>query len=82
MNAADVTVGGKPLDVNAAYTVASIDYLYTNGTEDGYVLFADATRPPKVNESREADFRKTVEAYVRQKGTVDTESEGRIVRLP
>ena len=80
VNAPDVKVGGKPLDVNATYTVASIDYLYTNGTDDGYTLFAEATRPPKVNESLQADFRKTVEAYLKEKGTVDTEIEGRIVR--
>ena len=80
VNAEDVKVGGTPLDVGATYTVASIDYLYTNGTDDGYTLFTDATRPPKVNESREADFRKTVEAYLREKGRVDTEIEGRIVR--
>jgi 2',3'-cyclic-nucleotide 2'-phosphodiesterase (5'-nucleotidase family) len=81
VNAEDVQVGGNPLDVNATYTVASIDYLYTNGAEDGYTLFSDpATRPPKVNESREADLRNTVEAYLRVKGEVDTEIEGRIVR--
>lgn len=80
VDAEDVRVAGKPLDLNATYTMASIDYLYTNGPEDGYTLFADATRPPKVNESREADFRKTVEAWLRAKGTVDTEIEGRIVR--
>jgi 5'-nucleotidase len=80
VNAEDVTIGGRPLDVTATYTVASIDYLYTSGTDDGYTLFADATRPPKVNESREADFRKTVEAYLLAKGMVDTEIEGRIVR--
>ena len=81
VNPEDVKVGGKPLDVNATYTVASIDFLYTNGAEDGYTLFADpATRPPKVNESLEADMRKTVEAYLRAKGRVDTEIEGRIVR--
>jgi 5'-nucleotidase len=80
VNAEDVKVGGKPLDLNATYTMASIEYLYTNGAEDGYTLFTDATRPPKVNESLQADLRKTVEAYLRQKGTVDTEIEGRIVR--
>ncbi|HEV7242978.1 MAG TPA: bifunctional UDP-sugar hydrolase/5'-nucleotidase [Thermoanaerobaculia bacterium] len=80
VNAEDVNIGGKPLDVSASYTVASLDYLYTNGSDDGYTLFAAATRPPKVNESLEADFRKTVEAYLKAKGTVDTEIEGRIVR--
>jgi 5'-nucleotidase len=80
VNAEDVRVGGRPLDLDASYTMASIDFLYERGTEDGYALFADATRPPKVNESREADFRKTVEAYLRAKGTVETDLEGRIVR--
>ena len=82
VNAADVQVGGKTLDVNATYTVASIDYFYEHGPDDGYMLFADGTRPPKVNESCEADLRKTVEAYLRAKGTVDTDIEGRIVRAP
>lgn len=77
---ADVNVGGKPLDLNATYTVATIDYVYTSGADDGYTLFAEATRPPKVNTDREADFRKTVEKYIRTRGTVDTGIEGRIVR--
>jgi 2',3'-cyclic-nucleotide 2'-phosphodiesterase (5'-nucleotidase family) len=77
---ADVRVGGQPLDLAKTYNVASIDYLYLNGTDDGYTLFADATRPPKIHTDREADFRKTVEAYIRDAGTVDVEVEGRIVR--
>ena len=80
VNAEDVEVNGKPLDLNATYSVATVDYLYLHGTEDGYALFADATRPPKVHEDREADFRKSVEAYVREKGTIDTAIDGRIVR--
>ena len=80
VNAEDVEVGGKPLDVNGRYTVATVDYLYLNGTEDGYMLFADANRPPKVNTEREADFRTKVEEYIKRVGTVDTDVEGRIVR--
>lgn len=80
VNAADVTVGGKPLDVNARYTVALLDYMYEKGIEDGYTLFTDANRPPKVNTEREADFRKTVEDYIRKAGTVTTGLEGRIAR--
>ena len=82
VNAEDVRVGGKPLDVEASYTVASIDYLYTNGADDGFTLFAEASRPPKVNADREADYRTVVEKYLRDKGTVDVEIEGRIVRAP
>jgi len=77
---ADVKVGGRTLDLGATYTVATIDYVYTNGTEDGYTLFAEASRPAKVNVDREADLRQTVEQYIRARGTVDTELEGRIVR--
>lgn len=80
VNPEDVKIGGKPLDLNASYNVASIDYLYLHGADDGYTMFDEATRPPKVNADREADFRKTVEAYIRAKGTVTTGVEGRIVR--
>jgi 2',3'-cyclic-nucleotide 2'-phosphodiesterase (5'-nucleotidase family) len=77
----DVTVGGAPLDLNKKYSVATIDYVYTNGAEDGYTLFAsDATRPPKINTEREADFRKSVEAAIQKTGEVTTTIEGRIVR--
>ncbi|MEO8378639.1 MAG: bifunctional UDP-sugar hydrolase/5'-nucleotidase [Acidobacteriota bacterium] len=79
---ADVTIGGRPLDLTATYSLATIDYVYLNGPDDGYTLFAEATRPPKINTDREADFRKTVEAYIRTRGTVDTKIEGRIARRP
>lgn len=80
VDASDVEVGGKPLDVNASYSLATIDYVYEHGTDDGYTLFADATRPPKIHTEREADFRKTVEQYIRTRGTVTQAVEGRIVR--
>jgi len=80
VDASDVEVGGKPLDVNATYNMATIDYMYLHGTDDGYALFADATRPPKVNTEREADFRTTVEKYIHAHGTVTQAIEGRIVR--
>jgi 5'-nucleotidase len=80
VNAEDVSVGGKPLDVNAKYTVATVDYLYQHGTDDGYLLFSDANRPPKVNAALEADFRGEVEAFIRRVGEVGVGVEGRIVR--
>ena len=80
VDAADVEVGGKPLDVNATYSMSTIDFVYLRGTEDGYTLFGDATRPPKINTEREADFRTTVEKYIRAQGTVTQAIEGRIVR--
>lgn len=80
VDASDVEVGGKPLDVNATYSMSTIDYVYLHGTDDGYTLFADATRPPKINTEREADFRATVEKYIRARGKVTQDIEGRIVR--
>ena len=77
---ADVEVGGKPLDVNATYSMCTIDYVYLHGTDDGYTLFGDATRPAKMNVEREADFRTTVEKYIRAHGKVTQDVEGRIVR--
>jgi 5'-nucleotidase len=80
VDASDVEVGGKPLDVNATYSMAGIDYMYMQGTDDGFALFADATRPPKIHTEREADFRATVEKAIRDAGTVTSTIEGRIVR--
>lgn len=80
VNPGDVEVGGRPLDLNATYSVATIDYLYNEGTDDGFELFSDANRPPKINTEREADFRTTVEKYIRDRGTIATNVDGRITR--
>ncbi|MDQ3283006.1 MAG: bifunctional metallophosphatase/5'-nucleotidase [Acidobacteriota bacterium] len=80
VDAGDVEVNGKPLDVNATYSIATLDYVYLHGTEDNFLLFSDANRPPKVNIEREADFRTTIEQYIRDRGTITTAIEGRIVR--
>jgi 2',3'-cyclic-nucleotide 2'-phosphodiesterase (5'-nucleotidase family) len=77
---ADVQVNGRPLDLNATYTVATTDYLYLSGIEDEFELFTDANRPPKVNEAREEDYRKVFEKYLRDRGTITTNVEGRITR--
>jgi 2',3'-cyclic-nucleotide 2'-phosphodiesterase (5'-nucleotidase family) len=76
----DVEVNGRPLDLNATYTVATVDYVYLRGSDDGFELFTDANRPPKVNADRDADFRKVVEQYLRDRGTISTKVEGRITR--
>jgi 2',3'-cyclic-nucleotide 2'-phosphodiesterase (5'-nucleotidase family) len=80
VKAADVQVNGHPLDLAASYTVSTIDYEYLHGPDDGYTLFADATRPPKMNTDREADFRQTVEKYIRAHGAIESAIEGRIVK--
>jgi 5'-nucleotidase len=79
VKAEDVRVDRKPLELDATYSVATTDFMYTRGTEDRYTLFAEATRPPKIKTDREADFRKTVEAYIHTRGTIATGIEGRIV---
>lgn len=77
---ADVTVNGRPLDLDATYTVATIDYLLDKGFEDGFALFSDQNRPPRINKERQADFRRTVESAIRSKGRIATQVEGRITR--
>jgi 2',3'-cyclic-nucleotide 2'-phosphodiesterase (5'-nucleotidase family) len=78
---ADVKVAKQPLDLARTYTLALTDYMYLHGSEvDKYVLFTDANRPPKVNTEREADFRKSVEAWIRARGTIDVAIDGRIIR--
>ena len=79
-NPIEATIGGRPLDPNATFSVALLDFMYTRGIEDGYTLFTDGNRPPKINTEREADFRTTVESYIRRLGEVTTGVEGRIVR--
>jgi 2',3'-cyclic-nucleotide 2'-phosphodiesterase (5'-nucleotidase family) len=81
VEAADVQIGGKPLDLSATYTVATLDYIFQHGIDDGFTLFSDANRPPKVNVEREADFRGIVEQYIRSRGRVDADVEGRILRI-
>jgi hypothetical protein len=66
--------------VNATYTVALIDYMYNEGSDDGFTLFSDGSRPPKINTDREADLRTTVEKYIRDRGTITTNVDGRIAR--
>jgi 5'-nucleotidase len=80
VNPEDVEVGGRPLDVNATYSLGLIDYMYTQGTDDGFTLFSDGSRPPKINTEREADLRQIVEKYIRDRGTITTNVEGRITR--
>ena len=43
--ATDVKVGGRVLESDRAYRVATIDYLYTGG--DGYTIFAKAGEPER-----------------------------------
>jgi 2',3'-cyclic-nucleotide 2'-phosphodiesterase (5'-nucleotidase family) len=81
VNPDDVTIGGAPLELTKRYTVATVDFLYNNGIEDGYTLFTEGNRPAKINVEREADHRTLVEAYLRKVGTTEVNVEGRITRV-
>jgi 5'-nucleotidase len=73
----DVIIGSEPLALDRVYTVATIEFLYYQGVEDGYQMFDDARRPPLLGQP--ADFRPAVEQYLRQQRVVAPVPEGRIV---
>jgi 5'-nucleotidase len=83
--AADVAVNGKPLDLAAKYTVATIDYIYNNGAGDGYTLFdpSNAAKPKLLHpiDKVKNDYRKATEATIAAlpDKTITTAVEGRIV---
>ncbi|HEX9983352.1 MAG TPA: bifunctional UDP-sugar hydrolase/5'-nucleotidase [Thermoanaerobaculia bacterium] len=84
VDAADVEVGGKPLDLNKKYTVATIEYLYDNGHTEGYKLFNKANpNRPELRSSLDRiknDLRTITVAALRAQQTVTTNVEGRITR--
>lgn len=73
----EVTVGGKPLDDGATYTLATNDYV--GGGGDGYGVF----RKAKVLIDGDAGglLASQVIRYIEEKGTVATAVDGRIKRL-
>ncbi|HEX7149855.1 MAG TPA: bifunctional UDP-sugar hydrolase/5'-nucleotidase [Thermoanaerobaculia bacterium] len=84
VDAADVEIAGKPLDLNKKYSVATIEYLYENGHKEGYALFnkANPARPALRTPMNkvENDLRTVTEAALRSVKTVTTNIEGRITR--
>jgi 2',3'-cyclic-nucleotide 2'-phosphodiesterase (5'-nucleotidase family) len=81
----------RPLDLNGTYHVATIQYLYDRGKEDGYTLF-DPQNPdkPKLlrnvsapDYAKQYDYRAATEAAIRAlpDKTITTAIEGRIVRV-
>jgi len=76
------TEGDVTVTLEASELIGDVDVFTANTLRPliKFTLFGDATRPPKVNTAREADFRTTVEQAIRQAGTVETDIEGRIVR--
>jgi 2',3'-cyclic-nucleotide 2'-phosphodiesterase (5'-nucleotidase family) len=71
-----VAANGKPLDVNAKYTIATNDFMANGG--DGYVVFREA-RP--LLTARDAKLMANdVMAYIAQHKRISPQIEGRIVR--
>jgi 5'-nucleotidase len=76
----DILVGGKPLDENKIYTLATSDFLVTRGG-DGYTMFKDARvlieaeTAPKDSELFESAIRKAPNK------TIAPKVEGRIVKV-
>lgn len=76
----DVCVGGEPLDLNKAYTIATSDFLVSRGG-DGYTMFKnakiliDAEKAPKDSEIFEQAIRNSPNS------TISPKVEGRIVRV-
>jgi 2',3'-cyclic-nucleotide 2'-phosphodiesterase (5'-nucleotidase family) len=70
-----VTIGGKPLSPKAKYKLATNDYLANGG--DGYAAFKSAK--VLIGESDADLIANIVMAYVRAKGTVAPQTDGRII---
>jgi 5'-nucleotidase len=74
------TVGGKPVEMNAVYTVATSDFLVSRGG-DGYTMFKDAKvlisadKAPKDSEVFEKAIRESPNS------TISPKVEGRITRI-
>lgn len=73
----DVTVGGKPLDDNATYTLATNDYV--GGGGDGYGMLRQAK--VVIDGISGGLLAGQVIDYVESRGTISTGVEGRIKRL-
>lgn len=70
----DITVGGKPLDPNATYSVAINDYMYGGG--DGYTMFKGL--PTAVSPSEGPLLADVVANAVKADGTIAPRTDGRI----
>jgi 2',3'-cyclic-nucleotide 2'-phosphodiesterase (5'-nucleotidase family) len=73
-----VEIGGKPLDMKAAYRIATNDFMLRGG--DGYTMFADGKVVLGVLDGKlMAD---QVMAYIGKAGTVAPQPEGRVEFVP
>ncbi len=75
-----------PLDLNARYSAGTLDYVWSNGSSDGYPIFAKGnggSSPPLTNSGPEISWRKATEEAIAALPDrhVTTNIEGRIVRV-
>lgn len=70
------TVGGKPVDPNAQYRIATLDYLAQGNDKLEAFKSKTNTLSPQTEEN---NVRYIIMDYFRAKGTVDATTEGRIV---
>jgi 5'-nucleotidase / UDP-sugar diphosphatase len=70
----DVTIAGRPLEMKKTYKVAVTDYMAEGG--DGYKML---TGKPAIKTG--LPLRELIVDTIRQKGTIDAKTDGRITRL-
>jgi 5'-nucleotidase len=74
-----IWINNEPIDPAKTYTAATVDFLYDGEKRDGYEIFSTGRRPPEI--ARVKDHMTLTRNYIRAAGTVETDVEGRIVRL-
>jgi len=70
----EVSIGDKPLDLNATYKVATVDYLLNGG--DGYEMFK--TGKILISPLKEIELVNVVVDKLKQMGSLQSQVEGRI----
>lgn len=84
IDATDVTVADKPLELDKTYSCGSLDWIWQNGYRDGYGLFSagKGKTSPKRLERPKVSFRRATEEWLQAlpDKRVRTKIEGRIVR--
>lgn len=72
-----VTIGGKPIELNKQYTIATSEYLARGG--DGFVMFKG--KQPLNSKKVSLIMWELVRAYINEKGKVSPKVEGRISQV-
>jgi 5'-nucleotidase len=82
----DVAIGGEPLDLAKKYSCGSSDYVWKNGSHDGYGIFSlgRGKTSPKLLERPKTSWRRATEEWLAALPghRVTTKIDGRITRVP